>query len=165
MGLRTLQDYQEAMQHPGIAFWDPDLKTGQVTCDRFGFQDRSSNFATVYRVRSAARDWAVRCFQRELKDQQERYARIGAYLNTCNLPYTVAFSFLPQGIKVQGRWFPILKMEWVEGEPLNEYVRKTLHDPIALRLLADRWLQMVVALERAGLAHGDFQHQRTGHAR
>jgi hypothetical protein len=159
MAWPDLQDYQEAVQNPQVAFSDPDLRSGQVAQDLLGLpRPVTGGFATVYRVRSATRDWAVRCFQKDFKDQQERYKRIGEYLNQVNLPYTVGFSFLAQGIRVRGQWFPVLKMEWVDGEPLNQYVQKALRDPIALKMLADRWAQMIVALERAGIAHGDLQH-------
>ncbi len=155
----TPQDYNEAIQNPRSSFEDPDLRTGMPELTPLGLpRPITGNFASVYRVHCAGKDWAVRCFWREFDDLQQRYAAISAHLQSAQLPYTVGFQYLPRGIKVRGQWYPILKMEWVEGELLNEYVEQHLHDPAALRRLADRWRDMVRALERASLAHGDLQH-------
>ena len=37
------------------------------------------------------------------------------HLRQARLPFTVDFSYLEQGIRVRGQWYPVLKMEWVEG--------------------------------------------------
>ena len=73
-------------------------------------------FESDVRLSRGQRDWAVRCFWREFADMQMRYAAISAHLRQTRLPYTIGFEYLPEGIKVLDRWFPILKMEWVEGE-------------------------------------------------
>lgn len=155
----TPQDYNEAIQNPQSSFEDPDLRAGMPELTPLGLpRPITGNFASVYRVHCAGKDWAVRCFWREFDDLQQRYAAISAHLQSAQLPYTVGFQYLPRGIRVRGQWYPILKMEWVEGQLLNEYVEQHLHDPAALRRLADRWRDMVWALERATLAHGDLQH-------
>ncbi|MDQ2743027.1 MAG: hypothetical protein M3Z66_12130, partial [Chloroflexota bacterium] len=155
----TPQDYNEAIQNPRSSFDDPDLRAGRPSLTPLGLpRPITGNFASVYRVHCAGKDWAVRCFWREFDDLQQRYAAISAHLQSAQLPYTVGFQYLPRGIKVRGQWYPILKMEWVEGQLLNEYVEQHLHDPAALRRLSGRWRDMVWALERASLAHGDLQH-------
>ena len=78
---------------------------------------RSGNFADVYQVRGAdGRMWAVKCFTRPVAGLRERYPKIDAHLRkrpAC--PFTVGFEFLPEGIRIRGLWYPVLKMEWVEG--------------------------------------------------
>lgn len=155
----SLQDYNEAIQNPAQVFIDPELKTGQVETDRMGLpKPRAGNFATVYRIHCGGRSFAVRCFSHELRDQHERYSAISSHLSQSRLPYTVSFSFLPQGIKIRGGWFPILKMEWVQGESLTSYVEKQSKNPAALKDLAKRWVSMVQTLQRSSIAHGDLQH-------
>jgi len=73
------------------------------------------------------------------------------------LPYTVGFKYQPEGIRVRGQWFPILKMEWVQGENLLSYVQTRLGQP-ALRQLAEKLVTMSLRLAEAGVAHGDLQH-------
>ncbi|MEK8017893.1 MAG: DUF1566 domain-containing protein [Candidatus Parabeggiatoa sp.] len=165
MAWPTAQDYSEAVQNPRLNFQDAELKTGQVELNQLGLpRPRSGNFATVYRMRCGQHNWAVRCFLRNVTDQQERYAEISDYLarlkrlGRIQLPYMVDFEFLEKGIKVSEQWYPILKMEWVEGELLDKFIEKQLPNSTALRHLAERWVTMTQTLENAGIAHGDLQH-------
>jgi serine/threonine protein kinase len=155
----TPQDYNEAIQNPRASFDDPELRAGKPELTRLGLpRPITGNFASVYRMRCSGRDWAVRCFFREYTDMGERYAAISRHLAAARLQYTVGFEYLERGIKVRGTWYPILKMEWVEGELLNTFIARNLDNPARLKELADRWLQMLDALRRASVAHGDLQH-------
>ena len=94
----------------------------------------------------------------EVVDQQRRYEAISRHLESARLSYAVPFSYLPTGIKVQGRHFPLLKMEWVQGESLSSYVGRNLGYPDKLLYLAKAWVQMVADLQSSNIAHGDLQH-------
>src|SRR5690349_8446551 len=132
----TPQDYNEALQNPALNFADPELRRGTPELTPLGLPRAiTGGFASVYRLRCGSRDWAVRCFLREVPDQQERYAAIGKHLATAKLPATVGFHFLADGIRVGGRPYPIVKMEWVQGEPLDRWIERHLGDPVALRAL------------------------------
>jgi hypothetical protein len=159
MAWPTPQDYNEAIQNPQSNFDDPELKAGTPELTPLGLpRPITGGFASVYRMHCGTHDWAVRCFLREYADQQKRYAAISQHLATARLPYTLGFQFLPQGIRIRGQWVPILKMEWAQGELLNSYIEKHLHDPAALKALAQHWLAMTSALQSACVAHGDLQH-------
>jgi hypothetical protein len=153
-------EYQEAIQSPHLCFADADLRGGTPTLDTLGLpQPITGGFASVYEVTGrSGRRWAVRCFLREFKDQSERYRHIGDHLRAAALPYTSQFEFQPQGILVQGHRFPILKMEWVRGTPLNEYIEGIRLSPAALAGLAQRWQKMLTDLKAKQTAHGDLQH-------
>ena len=71
----------------------------------------------------------------------------------------MGFDYLPKGIKVRGQWYPILKMEWVQGELLSQYVERHLHNPSDLQQLAARWIEMTKALHANSIAHGDLQER------
>lgn len=153
------QDYNEAIQAPGVCFADPVLRTGSPRLTPLGLpRPITGGFASVYQMVAGGRDWAVRCFLSEVQDQQEHYAAVSAHLAAASLPYTVPFEFLPRGILVKGQWTPIVKMQWVQGMGLAEYVGAHLQQPAALRDLAARWMEMARTLERVGIAHGDLQH-------
>jgi hypothetical protein len=155
----TPQDYNEAVQNPDYTFSDPELQGGSCEVTALGLpKPITGNFASVYRLRCNGKDWAVRCFWRELSDMQQRYRAISSHLAAAGLPYTVGFEYQPQGIRIRGNWYPILKMEWVEGELLNDYLVAHLRDSVRLQMLMDRWSRMVSDLERSGCAHGDLQH-------
>src|SRR5689334_12532618 len=153
------QDYNEAVQNPQINFADAELKAGQVEANALGLpRPISGGFATVYKVECGKKTCAVRCFLRDIPDQQKRYAAISKQLAAAKLPYTVGFDYLANGIKIRGQWFPILKMEWVPGEPLNVWVERNLQDPSALQNLAERLAVLSSTLHSRGIAHGDLQH-------
>jgi len=154
------QDYNEAIQDPANSFSDADLKTGEAVSNALGIpMPRSGNFADVYEVRcpSGSR-WAVKCFTREVSGLRERYAEIGKYLRLAKQPFMVDFQYLEQGIRVRGQWYPILKMQWVEGFLLNEFVRDNLDKKPILQALGHIWLKMARRLRESYIAHCDLQH-------
>ncbi|HZN39274.1 MAG TPA: WD40 repeat domain-containing serine/threonine-protein kinase [Planctomycetota bacterium] len=153
-----VSDYQEAIQAPQLCFGDPDLKAGSPVLTKLGLpRPISGGNASVYQIRSGKHEWAVRCFLRDLPDMQKRYEAIDQHLRTTKLP-KVGFQYLKDGIRVRGRWVPILKMEWVRGVPLNEHIKSLLADPKALRRLAEEWAVMMRSLKKERVAHGDLQH-------
>jgi WD40 repeat protein len=154
------QDYNEAIQDPASAFGQPDLKAGQPVVNALGLpMPRSGNFADVYEYQGARGSrWAVKCFTREVAGLRERYAAISSHLRQARLPFTVDFEYLEQGIRIRGRWYPILKMQWVEGFLLNEFVRTNLDKPALLDGLGQIWLRMAKRLRDADIAHADLQH-------
>ena len=152
-------DYQDAVQNPRVAFSEIELRDGLVVCDTLGLpKPISGSFATVYQVDYQGRRHAVRCFLRHVPDIAQRYAAISAYLKKAALPYAVEFSFLPQGIRLRGQWFPIVKMDWVEGNRLDVYIAQHLNDSTALLEITRQFLQLAESLRRANIAHGDLQH-------
>jgi regulation of enolase protein 1 (concanavalin A-like superfamily) len=154
------QDYNESIQDPRHSFGDAELKTGEAVTNPLGIPlPRSGNFADVYEVRcpSGSR-WAVKCFTREVAGLRERYNEISKYLHQTNLPFMVDFQYLEEGIRVRGGWYPILKMQWVEGFVLNEFVRDNLDKKPILQAMSQIWLRMARRLRDAKLAHCDLQH-------
>src|SRR5207244_10217827 len=119
----------------------------------------SGNFADVYQVRGAdGKDWAVKCFTRPVVGLAERYAKVSEALGRSNLPFTVGFSFLPEGIRVGGGWRPVVKMEWVEGLLLNQVVRENAGRPATLAALGQMWVRLCKRLREAAVTHADLQH-------
>jgi hypothetical protein len=153
------QDYNEAVQTPAVSFADPDLRAGRAATNALGIPlPCSGNFADVYQLRCPGGDFAVKCFTREVSGLRERYSEIGIHLRRVRLPFAVDFEFLEQGVRVAGRWYPVLKMSWVEGLTLNAFVRDSVGKPETLEALARIWLRMAGRLRGAGIAHGDLQH-------
>ena len=72
------------------------------------------------------------------------------------------FEYVVHGINVKGIWYPIVRMEWVEGESLSNFVGSSLNDPDApdaLRRLAAQWRGGPAAsLRGLRIAHNDLQH-------
>jgi hypothetical protein len=155
----TPQDYNEAIQAPAVCFADQELKAGKPECGPTGMpRPISGSFASVYRMNCGSRVWAVRCFTREVDDQQKRYDAISSYLRAVKLPCFVGFEFIKRGILVNGQWYPILKMEWVDGETLDKYLEQNRRHPAKLQVLARQWIDTLRAMRQARIAHGDLQH-------
>lgn len=153
------QDYNEMMQAPALSFTDPELRQGAVAVNALGLpRPHSGNFADVYELISPGGMWAIKCFTRQVPGLRERYAAISACLRQANLPFMVDFAYLDPGIQVRGLGFPVLKMNWVEGIPLNEFVRRYLDQPRVLAALCDIWQWLARRLRKTGIAHGDLQH-------
>jgi formylglycine-generating enzyme required for sulfatase activity len=157
----TSQEYNEAIQCPQTSFADAELRAGQVATNALGLpMPCSGNFADVYQFRCSATDrtWAVKCFTRQIPGLRQRYREISQFLEQARLPFMVDFTFLDQGIRIQGDWFPILKMQWVEGFTLNQFVKEHLDKPQVLESLCQIWLKLSRKLREASLAHCDLQH-------
>ena len=159
MPFPALREYQDAVQNPRSCFSNPDLQNSQPQADKLGLpRPFSGSFAVVFPMKQGNSKWAVRCFSTYHDDQELRYEKISQYLNNNPLPYMVRFDFLKQGIKVKGKWYPILKMEWAEGETLVKHLEKCLNNPNELKALAEKFLQLVSDLKKHKIAHGDLQH-------
>lgn len=155
----TPSEYQEALQFPQTAFADPALAEGEPATNALGLpQPITGAFAVVFPVETAGGRFAVRCFLAPAEDLRARYRAIARTLAEADLPYTVPFEVQPEGVRVGGRAFPLLKMAWAEGEGLAAWAERHRREPERLRALAAAWRRMLADLEAAGIAHGDLQH-------
>jgi len=154
-------DYQEAIQGLDASMADEELRAGEVARNRAGLPiPWSGGFADVYKVHCPAtgNTWAVKCFTREVPGLRERYRQIADHLEKAQLPFTVDFQYLQPGIRVRGEWFPALKMRWIEGLRLNEFIEQYLDQPKTLKMLLELWVKMSARLRQAQMAHADLQH-------
>ena len=158
-------EYAAAVQNPGVSFSDADLRGGTTELTRLGMPRAiSGNFASVFALTAAdGRRYAVKCFTRDVPDQRERYEAISRHLaavapSRLSQPWKMDFEFLPEEILVSGRRWPVMKMAWVEGIPLDRWLDAHQHDGLSIRALADRFAALVGDLESLKIAHGDLQH-------
>src|SRR5262249_17989487 len=135
-------------------------RTGEAVANALGIpMPRSGNFADVYEVQCPnGSRWAVKCFTREVPGLRERYQEISRCLQQARLEFTVEFTYLEQGLRVRGQWYPCPKMQGVGGLPFNDFVRQYLDKPAMLEGLLKIWTLMGAQLRKAGIAHADLQH-------
>src|SRR5262249_1678458 len=152
--------YNAAVQNPQLCFRDEDLRQGKTVGDLFGLpRPHSGNFADVYQIHTPdGQNWAVKCFTRPVAGLRHRYHAVSEHLRQTQLAFMVEFHFLDEGICIRGQWHPLVKMRWVEGFQLNEFVREQLKKPVLLERLAQMWIRLAQELREAGMAHGDLQH-------
>jgi hypothetical protein len=154
------QDYNEALQSPERSFADDDLRRGRASTNALGIPiPCSGNFADVYQVRGPdGRNWAVKCFTREAPGLRDRYREVSQHLRQARLPFTLDFTYLEEGVRVAGRWYPVLKMQWVAGPTLNQFAARAADKPALLDALLLIWARMGQHLRAVQVAHGDLQH-------
>ena len=76
-----INDYHIAVQNPRNCFVDVELKEGRILLDRRGLpRVASGNFAVVYHIHNGGRNYAVKCFTREVTDHHRRYDLIARHL-------------------------------------------------------------------------------------
>jgi hypothetical protein len=150
--------YGDALQFPRTSVLDPMLASGTVQVDALGIPfGRSGQFALTYKISANGQDYAFRCFQSERPGIHDRYIAISNERLATRLPYFVDFTYLDPGVRVQGATYPALRMEWAEGLTLGTFIEQHLGDPGRLRALQQQLHGMALALEGAGIAHGDIQ--------
>ncbi|WP_433891284.1 hypothetical protein [Streptomyces sp. CA-111067] len=148
-----------------MCFREPELKSGTVGRDPvLGPKPISGNFASVFSVTSrSGHRYAVKCFTQDVAAQESRYDAISRHLAALDRaalsqPWNIGFEYQPQGVLVAGQWYPLLKMEWAEGNSLIRWIEDHRADPAALGALADRFAALTADLAATGVAHGDLQH-------
>jgi serine/threonine protein kinase len=155
--------YVRAVQNPAVAFAEPTLKQARfVVSPLLGVPiPASGTTAVVFRAQVSGVDQALRFFIREDASSRERYTALGRYLVDAGLTDNMASAdWSDQGIRVDGSWYPMVRMQWVDGRTLDRYVEHLVKDADrrSLETLAHTWRDLVRRMQQARFAHGDLQH-------
>ena len=152
-------DYNEALQCPELSFEDAELRCGEVELTPLGLpRVASGNFACVYRMDCGGKAYAVKCFVRNVHDQHQRYAHLTQFAMTTALPHMVSFEYQLKGIMIEGEWYPIVKMDWVNGLTLDQFVRKNWSNKAEIDRITRQFSELVLSLQDVGVSHCDLQH-------
>ena len=122
----------------------------------------SGNYGSIYKIKGEdGKYYAVKCFTKKSLTLNQRYSRISDYLNgTLNgSRFLLHFSYFPEGIrtrKVPNVYFPLLKMGWVDGMTLNQFISINLSRAKALRETGNGIMKAIDRLQVSGVAHGDL---------
>ena len=157
----TAAQYNEAIQNLANSVSDDELRQGGAATNALGLPLLfSGGFADVYKVHCAAtgNTWAVKCFTKATPGLRERYREISTHLDRVKLPFMTDFQYVEPGIHAGGQWRPFLKMRWIEGFNLNQFVYDYLDKPKTVRLLLQLWVKLASRLREAEVAHADLQH-------
>ncbi|QNH12688.1 protein kinase family protein [Xanthomonas sp. SI] len=158
MAYPSLEQYNEALQSPQFVLQDPELKQGKLKTTGLGLPlALCGGFALTYTVTVGTRKFALRCFHKESRELERRYQAISARLKQLNSPYFLPFEFNPNGIRIQGNAYPIVKMAWASGRTLAEFLEAEHRNIAALRKLRSALAALAAFLENNNLAHGDIQ--------
>ncbi len=158
MSYPTLEQYNEAFQHPHIVLSDPELKQGTIATTGLGLPlALCGGFALTYTIKTGSHKYAVRCFHKKSNSLENRYSSISQRLKNLKSSYFLDFVFQPNGIRVGGQLFPIVKMAWASGTTLGEFVEQNYKRSSRLLQLGSSLRSLAQFLESQGMAHGDIQ--------
>lgn len=158
MSYPTLEQYNEAFQHHELALTDPELKKGSIATTGLGLPlALCGGFALTYTLKNGTKKHAVRCFHKQSNALEKRYISISNRLRSLKSNYFVEFEFQPQGVRVDGKSFPIVKMAWASGTTLGEFLETNYKNPNSLNALLASLRSLAKYLESQGMAHGDIQ--------
>ena len=124
----------------------------------------SGNFAVVFKMKDeqTGKLYAVKCFLKEQEGRAEAYRLIAEELEYVSSTFLTPIKYLDKELFVDtGQTteteFPVLLMDWVEGETLDKYIRKHLDDQYELSLLAYQFSRLAMWLMPQPFAHGDLK--------
>jgi serine/threonine protein kinase len=156
--------FQASLQNPKFAFRDPQLQSCSFAKDALG-QPRawSGSFAVVYKmIDPKGNPRALRVFSTASPQKREHYDCIAEYLRTRKVDALIGFEYRNEEIRSSGdgKRYPVVLMDWVEGETLFQWVRSHCRANERTRLdeAARYWLALTQELSETQIAHGDLQH-------
>ena len=132
--------------------------------DKYGEPYRSSGaFAVVFKMKDeqTGKCYALKCFTEEQEGRAEAYRKIAEELEFVDSPYITSVKYLEKEIFVdsncENEEFPVLLMDWIEGETMETYIAANYTDNHAMAMLCYRFCKMAAWLRSQSFAHGDIK--------
>ena len=132
--------------------------------DNYGEPYRSSGaFAVVFKMQDeqTGKCYALKCFTEEQEGRAEAYRQIAEELEFVNSPYITFVKYLEKELFVDSNCedneFPVLLMDWIEGETMETYIADHYMDNYAMSMLCYRFCKMAAWLRSQPFAHGDIK--------
>ena len=132
--------------------------------DKYGEPYRSSGaFAVVFKMKDeqTGKCYALKCFTEEQEGRAEAYRQIAEELEFVDSPYITSVKYLEKELFVDSNCedeeFPVLLMDWIEGETMETYIAANYTDSHAMSMLCYRFCKMAAWLRSQSFAHGDIK--------
>ncbi len=157
-----ISEYVKAIQDAG----DNLDKLAHLTpvLDNHGEPYRSSGaFAVVFKMRDerTGKFYALKCFTEEQEGRADAYRQIADELDMVESSYITPVKYMEKELFVDSQCpddeFPVLLMDWVEGETMDAYIASNSHNQHAMSLLCYRFCKMAAWLRSQPFAHGDIK--------
>ena len=162
MNYPSISDYIEALRDAEDSL--SELKDLRLVYDDQGHPIMSSgNFAVVFKMQAPTGEYhALKCFLRDQEERSERYRLIAEELQYVQSTYLVKFRYLESELFVDvpntgGEEYPVLLMDWVDGIPLDQYLKTIINNGYEKDLLAYRFSLLARWLVTQPFAHGDLK--------
>lgn len=132
--------------------------------DKHGEPYRSSGaFAVVFKMKDeqTGKYYALKCFTEEQEGRAEAYHQIAEELEFVDSPYITSVKYLEKELFVDSNCeddeFPVLLMDWIEGETMETYIAENYTDNYEMSMLCYRFCKMAAWLRSQSFAHGDIK--------
>ena len=132
--------------------------------DDHGEPYRSSGaFAVVFKMKDeqTGKCYALKCFTEEQEGRAEAYRQIADELEFVDSSYITSVKYLNKEIFVDSSCeedeFPVLLMDWIDGETMENYIAENYQDNYAMAMLCYRFCKMAAWLRSQPFAHGDIK--------
>ena len=132
--------------------------------DDHGEPYRSSGaFAVVFKMKDeqTGKCYALKCFTEEQEGRAEAYRQIADELEFVDSSYITSVKYLEKEIFVDSSCeedeFPVLLMDWIDGETMESYIAENYQDNYAMAMLCYRFCKMAAWLRSQPFAHGDIK--------
>ena len=132
--------------------------------DDHGEPYRSSGaFAVVFKMKDeqTGKYYALKCFTEEQEGRAESYRQIADELEFVDSSYITSVKYLDKEIFVDSSCeedeFPVLLMDWIDGETMENYIAENYQDNYAMAMLCYRFCKMAAWLRFQPFAHGDIK--------
>ena len=157
-----ISEYVKAIQDAGdnleqLAHLTPVL-------DDHGEPYRSSGaFAVVFKMQdnSIGKYYALKCFTEEQQGRAEAYRKIADELDLLDSPYITSVKYMEKELFVDSQCeedeFPVLLMDWVDGETMEAYIAANYRNQSAMLMLSYRFGKMAAWLRTQSFSHGDIK--------
>ena len=157
-----ISEYVKAIQDAGdnleqLAHLTPVL-------DDHGEPYRSSGaFAVVFKMqdKSTGKYYALKCFTEEQQGRAEAYRQIADELDLLDSPYITSVKYMEKELFVDSQCeedeFPVLLMDWVDGETMEAYIAANYRNQSAMLMLSYRFGKMAAWLRTQSFSHGDVK--------
>ena len=132
--------------------------------DKHGEPYRSSGaFAIVFKMKDeqTGKCYALKCFTEDQEGRAEAYRQIAEELEFVDSPYITSVKYLEKELFVDSNCeddeFPVLLMDWIEGETMETYIAENYTDNYEMSMLCYRFCKMAAWLRSQSFAHGDIK--------
>ena len=157
-----ISEYVKAIQDAGDNL--EELAHLTPVLDDHGEPYRSSGaFAVVFKMqdKSTGKYYALKCFTEEQEGRADAYRQIADELDLLDSPYITSVKYMEKELFVASQCeedeFPVLLMDWVDGETMEAYIAANYHNQSAMSMLCYRFGKMAAWLRSQSFAHGDVK--------
>ena len=157
-----ISEYVKAIQDAGNNLEQLDYLTPVLDDHREPYRS-SGAFAVVFKMldKSTGKYYALKCFTEEQQGRAEAYRQIADELDLLDSPYITSAKYIEKELFVDSQCevdeFPVLLMDWVDGETMEAYIAANYQNQSAMLMLSYRFGKMAAWLRTQSFAHGDIK--------